>query len=1203
MGIELYFSNSLEQLAEKMSDIICYETYNKKNIFKAPAVIVPNQNIAKWLQLFIAKKHLICMNIDMQHLESGLWNMLSFLDESCEKPDFFDMDHLKTLLFFIFHNLDFQDPDLKPIARYLSNNNGDKKSVDYAAKLWQLTVKLAVLFQEYESHRFEMINQWTKKNSFENEMERCQKAIYLKIKKLKDKYTSQTGICLHSMSEYAQKVFAGLLSAPNLKTEKKLIYSFGLSQISEFHLNIIGRLMPYYDIYIYAFNPSREFWEDIKTPWEKRWIEKKNANKLKISPEEKKQGELFYEQDNSVLAMWGKPGRESIRLLCELTDYNFNAFYVVKDNPENVLESIKNSIYTLSENKKHIFNQDRSLQIIACPSIFREVETVYNNILYNLEKNDKLLQTDIAVMVPDMTAYKPVFDSIFKRSEKRILYNIVDFNAQIESVYGQAVLAILDLVSGRFSRKEVFELMMNPCFMSKWEIGSEQIRIWAKWADSLNVFHTFCINEKKKNGYFESANYTWKQGLQRLRLSRIMAPPDISEVDIRFNHFQGLVPYNDINTDDTGLVEKFCLAVETLHDCVVKLKKNISCVKKWKVIFFQVCDRLIKIPENQKGEASVLRMLTKSFDKLIFYDQIGEDATCSSLDVEIIKEYIRLNLKSISGGTGDYLTQGITISALQPMRPIPFKIVYVLGMEEGIFPGKSDTSSLDLRLLKRRIGDVSIFQRNCYLFLELLLSVKEKFYITYVSRDLQKDRMLVPCSVVNQLSRYIEKQIFEKGQKFKVAQIPLKGSSRHYLDFDENNSWTDAFFNYCKADRIIYYRTSSLWDVFTQYASQNDLNKAEKFSPCFSLASDKSKIDKQPALKLDSNKLKKFLENPVKQSINIYAGLYDGEKTIEDLSLNEDEPFFSEFPVDYNLVMRSVKRWLDLSYPICDTQKFSPEEIFDLVYDDFSRKSKTPEGVYAESDREKLKSQVLLTVENISCVLSKMQSAKKIYKTVLIGDHNAEMILSKNHPEIIEFDPLQLHVETKNRNSDFMTCVVELKSQLSWLWKDWDDTLNVLVLTGSAKPHRKMPDKYIFEPLLFYLICLAGDKSSRWISNNDIVFHVIYKKEISVWRYNFSKEVAIRYLTIILFDYLDQTLPKWLPFEKVSEIKVSGKLTLPYTKLKDRVDATYKKKYAVNLHKALQETDDEMLRLIKPEIYPDAYDKVRERFEIFFQTI
>jgi len=220
------------------------------------------------------------------------------------------------------------------------------------------------------------------------------------------------------MMEYADKVLSKAKPDTGETVDTKFIHFFGLSQISDFHLKLIGRLQAYYTIFIYALNPSKEFWEDIKTPREKRWVQRKNVKTFAIQKEEKEQGELFQQDDNALLAAWGKPGRESVRLLCELTNYDFNACFTAQKSATGILQRIQNDIFTLSS-KAHETKrpgQDRSLQIVACPSIYREVETVYNSILFNLEQNNDLQLTDIAILVPDISAYKPVFESVFNHN-------------------------------------------------------------------------------------------------------------------------------------------------------------------------------------------------------------------------------------------------------------------------------------------------------------------------------------------------------------------------------------------------------------------------------------------------------------------------------------------------------------------------------------------------------------------------------------------------------------------------------------------------------------------------------------------------------------------------------------------------------------------------------------------------------------------
>ena len=1196
MAIELYFSNRLDQLADKFSDIVDDENRSKANVFDAPVVIVPNANLAKWLQLFLAKINSIFMNVDFQYLEAGLWEMITELDSSENKPEMLDNDLLKILLLYALQNLKSNAPDFLPVTQYLMGEEGHKYP-DYAARLWQLSEKLAHLFQEYEFHRIGMIQKWLTEASIQENMELCQQKLYLQLKTLRNELESRTGKQLFSMMEYADKVLSKAKPDTGETVDTKFIHFFGLSQISDFHLKLIGRLQAYYTIFIYALNPSKEFWEDIKTLREKRWIQRKNVKTLAIRTEEKEQGELFQTNDNALLAAWGKPGRESVRLLCELTDYDFNACFTAPKPATGILQRIQNDILTLSskagETEKP--GQDRSLQIVACPGVYREVETVYNSILFNLEQNADLQLTDIAILVPDISTYKPVFDSVFNRNPKCLAFNLVDSYAEIESVYGQAILGILTLATGRFSRNEVFDLILNPCFASRWKIGQDEVQAWANWTEALNVFHTFDREAKIAKGYPASGIYTWKQGLQRLRLSRILAAPDAIDT-AKLGHFQELVPFNDVKTGDVDLVEKFCMVIEALNHAVNTLNVKSATGEQWKQIFFGVCDQLIEIPADFKGEFAVQQTLIQAFDNLKLYDQLQGDASKFRLDVDLIKEFIRANLSSISGGHGDYLTGGVTISALQPMRPIPFRIVYVLGMEEGNFPGRAELSSLDLRLLKRRIGDISLPERNCYLFLEMLLSVQDKLYISYVSRDLQKDRIQQPCSLVNQLRRYVEQEILPKGQRFQITEIPLAGSSKRFLDPEVINTWSDVLINYSTADRLAYYRANRLWEKFNQNAAAEDLKRLKRFDPDLAFEVVKPAGADRQVERITSKQLKKFLEDPVRQKTQRHLGLYDEEETIEDLILREDEPFFSEFPLDYHLKMDPVKRWLDtlFSSQAIDIAKPEPEDIYNLVYDQYRRKSQTPEGAFAEMDKTELRGHVCQIVETLDPVIAQMQSAKKLYRAVFIGEQTDEHIPAGINLDLKRFEPVSLTIQTANHASETITCDVELHGQLPWVWQDAEKRWHALILTGSGKKPKE-PDKYVFDPVIFYLLCLTGKESCQLIGTSGITLHMVYREKLVEWTYKFDQETARMYLVDLVSDYLNQSMAAWLPFETISKLSIR-----PHKVPDDKIDDLIREHFILELEDAYSEVDDYLIRITKPTIPLDAFDMVQGRLKIFF---
>ena len=175
MSIQLYFSNRLDKLAKQFALMIDLENQHKKDIFKPPLVIAPNANLIKWLQLMLAQERSVCMNMDFQFLETGLWNLLANLDAeklNPKLPKLLDNDCLQMILLYALQNLDENKIEFEPINRYLLSPDNMKRP-DYAGRLWQLSEKFARLFQEYEFHRYDMIQKWRENKVLPKGIELC----------------------------------------------------------------------------------------------------------------------------------------------------------------------------------------------------------------------------------------------------------------------------------------------------------------------------------------------------------------------------------------------------------------------------------------------------------------------------------------------------------------------------------------------------------------------------------------------------------------------------------------------------------------------------------------------------------------------------------------------------------------------------------------------------------------------------------------------------------------------------------------------------------------------------------------------------------------------------------------------------------------------------------------------------------------------
>ncbi len=238
--------------------------------------------------------------------------------------------------------------------------------------------------------------------------------------------------------------------------------------------------------------------------------------------------------------------------------------------------------------------------------------------------------------------------------------------------------------------------------------------------------------------------------------------------------------------------------------------------------------------------------------------------------------------------------------------------------------------------------------------------------------------------------------------------------------------------------------------------------------------------------------------------------------------------------------------------------------------------------------------QVRQIAETLDPVLEQMKSAKLLFRAASIGDPAEEPIPSGSRLALKRFNPLALTVKTLNRVSQTVTRTVELHGQLPWVWQDAADTWHVLVLTGSGMNPRE-PDKYVLEPVLFYLMCLVGDESCRWIESSGITLHVVYREIVKEWTYRFDRKTAAAYLVELVSNNLNQSMAAWLPFDTVTTRSIR-----PHKLPEDEVSDVRRMEFAAEMEAAFAEEEDYLIRIAKPTIPDDAFDQVRRRFKIYF---
>jgi len=1155
MGIKVYFGQQLELLANRLGENIRAEVRAASEPFPESVILVPNVNVRKWLQLALAERLSVSMGCRFMFLEDGLWELAL---KAAGSPDIRRLDRqtLQAMILSVLRSVCDESPAapelaavLAPFVQYCRVGSGAR---DMARRLWQLSGRLAGLLLDYEHHREEMIAEWCAEGGggSPSAMETAQRALYRRL------FVGHRSVAAR-MEEGGGTVYRSLYRVmqqfePDDGFAGGAVHMFGLSQFSPFYVGLLFQLARLYDVRLYDINVCSEFWEDVSTPeedaWQTRW-QKVASIALKPDPVP---GDLEAElleprvSDNYLLKAWGKLGREEVKLISEVEERSEGRIEFETDwvgAPDNaggtaLLSAVQDSILHrqgLGDGPR-LDRQDATIQVVGCPGVMREAETVYNSIIHNMATTPGLRLTDIAVLVPDMGVYKSALVSVFSRHPDRIPFSLTDSKASVDSIYARAVVSLLELADSPFTRGAVFELILNPCFLAGAGVTRETALDWLGWADALGIFHSFDREHRERQEYGEGNRYTWEQGLQRLRLGRIMAqPPEASREEALgsaerisalrgresavFRDYRGVVPFEDLHSRDADSVSRFSVAVERTYRRLCTLGSLAASGAAWAGHVRRLLSQFLDVPADHAREASVRGVLFSALDGLATYDAASRGSRESAgLRLPLVTEFVKSCLVDIPSHYGSYLTDGVTISELRPMRPIPFRLVYILGMKEGDFPGMAEPTTLDLRHRARRLGDLAPAMVNRYLFLEALVSTREKLIVTYPCENTKEDKPFNPCSVVNELKRFMDEQILRT--PFKIRRVPLTGADIAYLEAVCDDANPDILSNYDHAERRVALIAAQRMGCLADSA-QAERETVSVLSPAIPPGPAEAPAPSVEIVTL--RQLRQFLANPVEASIVRHLRLRDERD--DDRAVAETEPFNVGGVEQWSLVMQTLRSVvLD---PGLDWRMH-----LDALYADRLKRSAVPEFVFGDRAREKLSEAVASVVGEdggLADLVSRLREGGGPFRNVAIGEPG------NDGASDLEFPPVKLGVT----GNDGRPREVEIHGSLPFCWRGGAGELVTLVLmTGEYKPSRAI---HLAEAFLFYAAAVAsGVESDLYenVSGGPFTVYVAAKGGLAAGpdgpcRYRLSPEEATAYLEALVRDYLDPSMFDLLPFPVV----------------------------------------------------------------------
>lgn len=726
----MHQSNKTEILLDCLIEILRTPLSNP---LAPETIVVQSKGMERWISLQLAQRLECCANIHFPFPNAIVQSLFDYLmpdlnhSKKNENVHAFDLDVMTWKLMYSI-------PEFLDQAHFASLSNYLFKDAVTDLKQIQLCERIADTYEQYIIYRPDLIEAW------EKGQDTHWQAILWRF------LTSKVSDCHHS--QLGKMAIKHMFDDSSKYTHPfaERIFVFGISTLPVFHIQLLIAFSQLCPVHIFVLNPSREYWGEIRS--------KREISKIHIK-ENADENELYLEEGHPLLASMGKLGRDFLNVLYEyMDDPRIQMDFDDRFEPilaHNLLTHIQSQLFELnvpSQSDVQIDLNDHSIKIHACHSPMREVEILYDQLRHMFEADPTLKPRDILVMTPDIETYAPLIQAVFNQPNHKnaIPYSISDRNIRKESQILDTFFMILDLVGSRLEATAMLAILECPAVSRKFSISQDDLPLIIHWLEKTRLRWGESGEHRTQFGMHAYSENTWQNSLNRLLLGYAMS----GESEEPFNN---VLPYDEIEGQNASIVGHLAQWAKTMFKYVHKLDSSQTLLD-WVQIFNQLIDDCFLTLDEEDTQVIAIRKALHRLEKIAIYLN-NETNKLTPIHLSAIKWFLNHILEKPGSYLG-FLAGHVTCCAMLPMRAIPFKVICMIGLNDTDYPRIDRSPNFNLIAQKPRLGDRSLRNDDRYIFLEAILSARNRIYISYIGQSIADNSIRPPSVLISELLDYLD---------------------------------------------------------------------------------------------------------------------------------------------------------------------------------------------------------------------------------------------------------------------------------------------------------------------------------------------------------------------------------------------------------------------------------------------------------------
>lgn len=722
--LTLNTSSHLEVLVDRLAETLAAA---RPGPFAQDLVVVQNLGMRRYLTLELTRRWGIVGSLATPFPR----DLIRLLDQATgsEGPGHVPFDR-STMLWRLFAELGHlgDASELEPLRRYLALDSDQRKR-------YQLSSRLAALFDDYLLYRPDLILGWERGEAGSTPEEAWQATLFRQI------------VATPNLAPHLARQLESLKTRLRARGAKALgeewparVTVFGVSSLPPAFLELLGLLAAQIPVELYFVSPTWHYWGDLRGEREGRRRRRGVID------------DASFERGHSLLAGLGRQGRDFFNLLQEL-DPEGQAWQVhdaAEPETDSILGTLQADVFHLRDRGVNaptlpLPRADASLSVHLCHSPLRELEVLRDQLIAAMDELEDLKPSDILVQVTDLDRYSAAIDAVFGSAEEglpRWRYSVADRDPAARPP-AATFLRLLELASSRYFAADLLDLLEVPWCRQAAAIAEAELPTVRRAVEETRI--VWGVDGQTRQRDFDLPLFeqgAWRRGLDRLILGYATGSfAALGEL------VGGLAPAAGDTVQGIDLLGRFADWVERLTTRLIALRKARRPML-WAEALAHLLDEFMAAgPEQDEAELLPLRQ-TLSFLRTCPEPEIV-------LELAAVRSHLREALKG--SGRGGFLNGGITFCALQPMRNVPHRVIAIIGLGEAAFPRRRRPRAFDLIATAPRPGDRAPSWDDRYLFLEALLSARKRLILSFVGQSQHDLSERAPSSVLAELLDVIDR--------------------------------------------------------------------------------------------------------------------------------------------------------------------------------------------------------------------------------------------------------------------------------------------------------------------------------------------------------------------------------------------------------------------------------------------------------------